>query len=87
MWLVLIIPRVKESQIALGTSEANSVVLSLPWSWCIPIGVLLATGLMAKDYWYRPAVAGMINLLVFWTILLLWGACASVICLRFVVYP
>ena len=60
----------------------------LHWSWCIPTGVLVAAGLIVKDRWYRPVVAGRINLVVFSEGLLIWGACMSVvIAFPFVQFP
>jgi hypothetical protein len=85
-WLGLVIPQVKTGVLALGTPASKSIVLWFHWSWCIPIGVLLATGLIAKDFWCRPVVAGRINLAVLWAGILTWGVCVSVVCLRFVAY-
>jgi hypothetical protein len=85
VWLGLVIPHVKTGLAVIGAPE-NSIVLSLHWSWCIPIGVLLAAGLIAKDFWCRPVVAGRINLAVFWVGILIWGVCVTHVCLRYVIY-
>jgi hypothetical protein len=39
--------------------------MSLHWAWCIPVGILLATGIIVKDRWCSRHVAGVINLAVF----------------------
>jgi hypothetical protein len=85
VWLGLVIPHVKTGLAVIGAPE-SSIVLSLHWSWCIPIGVLLAAGLIAKDFWCRPVVADTINLATFWVGILTWGVCATHICLRYVIY-
>lgn len=76
--LALLMPRVTAASAGFGANP-NWLVPSFSWSWCIPVAVLLSAWLIAKDIWYRPVVAGRINLVVFWTGLLLWGACMSIL--------
>jgi hypothetical protein len=40
-------------------------IMSLDWVWCIPVGILLATGLIIKDQFCSRRVAGILNLTVF----------------------
>ena len=83
-WLYLgcVTPLVKEIQAGFG-ADARSFdwpypyVMSFHWLWCIPVGVLLATGTVVKDRWCSRSVAGLINLLflagVGLAILWIWG--------------
>ena len=53
-------------------------VMSFHWGWCIPVGILLATGIIAKDQWCLRRVAGTLNLSVFLAgvglaLLWIWG--------------
>src|SRR5262245_24321299 len=53
-------------------------VMSLHWAWCVPVGILVATGIIVKDRWFSRNVAGVINLAVFLAgmvlaLLWLWG--------------
>ena len=54
-------------------------VISLHWAWCIPVGILVATGLILKDRWYSLRIARIINIIVFLAglalaFLWIWGA-------------
>jgi hypothetical protein len=86
VWLGVVIPRVKTGILAIGAEGSHAIVLWFHWSWGIPMGVVIATGLIAKDFWFRPVVAGRINLIVLWAAIVTWGACVSLVCLRFVPY-
>ncbi len=54
------------------------IVMSFHWVWCIPVGVLLAAGVLLKDGCCPPPVARRINLVVFWAGIMIWAACVFV---------
>ncbi len=54
-------------------------VMSFHWVWCIPVGILLAAGIILKDRWCSRRVAGIINLTVLLAgvalaVLWIWGS-------------
>jgi len=53
--------------------EPHWVVLLFDQSWCIPVGVLLAGTLIAKDLWCPARVATRVNLVVLLAGILTWG--------------
>ena len=40
-------------------------IMSFHWAWCIPVGILLATVITAKDRWCSRRLAAVVSLTVF----------------------